>query len=118
MAFSDRQCAELRAILEGHRRDLEARLRVARSETQPVSLDLPIGRLSRMDALQQQSMAVGQQRRMEQELRQITAALQRLEREEYGCCLRCGESIAYERLIVRPVSTLCVSCQEASEPRR
>lgn len=71
-----------------------------------------VGRLSRMDALQGQAMSQETQRRREQELRHIAAALQRIEQNEFGECAQCGEMIAEGRLAVDPAATLCIVCAE------
>jgi DnaK suppressor protein len=72
------------AIMSGR----EARQR----DAQPVELDqTKVGRLSRMDALQQQAMSRATIQRAELELQRITAALNRLNSSGYGYCLRCGE---------------------------
>lgn len=115
--LQDQELRRLRELLESQRLDIEQRLAALRTETQPVGLDLPIGRLSRMDAMQQQEMAAGQQRRMEQELPQIDAARERIEQHRYGRCVRCQNDIPYERLKVRPTTTLCLECQDDLEKR-
>lgn len=71
-----------------------------------------VGRLSRMDALQGQAMSQETQRRREQELRHIAAALQRIEQDEFGECVQCGEMIAEGRLGIDPAATLCIICAE------
>ncbi len=108
----------IRDLLKTQRLDIEQRLAALRTETQPVGLDLPIGRLSRMDAMQQQEMAAGQQRRIEQELQQIVSALDRLERYRYGLCFQCHEALPYQRLAIRPTTMLCYECQVQREARR
>jgi DnaK suppressor protein len=76
------------------------------------------GRLSRADALQQQSMARATQARAAQQARRIEAALQRLERNEYGYCMECGEPLQAGRLNADPCVVLCVPCAEGrSAPR-
>ncbi|GAB3031535.1 MULTISPECIES: TraR/DksA C4-type zinc finger protein [Oleiagrimonas] len=80
-----------------------------------------VGRLSRMDALQQQQMALAEQRRRQQTLQRIEAALRRVEEGRYGECAVCGECIAEARLRMDPVIALCLDCasaQEAAGPRR
>ncbi len=72
-----------------------------------------VGRLSRMDALQQQAMAVATDRRRGLELTRIAAALRRIEAGEFGRCRECDEEIAFARLEVEPAATLCVGCAEA-----
>ena len=69
-----------------------------------------VGRLSRMDALQDQAMAQEQKRRRAQELQQIAAALQRIDSGDYGYCLECGNEIASKRLEFNPSAPLCIDC--------
>ena len=69
-----------------------------------------VGRLSRMDALQNQAMAKAQQARRDLEARRLQAALVRLEEGEYGYCEDCGEAIARGRLELDLAASKCVSC--------
>lgn len=84
----------------------------SRAETQTESeLDQQrIGRLSRMDAMQQQAMEEETGRRREQELDRITSALQRIEEDEFGYCSVCEEPIAPKRLENDPATPVCVQC--------
>lgn len=85
----------------------------SRDTTQPVELDqASIGRLSRMDAMQGQQMALETARRRQQELAAVEGALRRIELGEYGDCIVCGEEINVRRLFVAPASTRCVACAE------
>ncbi|MEL6529842.1 MAG: TraR/DksA family transcriptional regulator [Pseudomonadota bacterium] len=69
-----------------------------------------VGRLSRMDAIQQQAMAQAQERRRAQERVRIRAALIRLDEGEWGYCLTCGDKIAEARLSHDPSVATCVGC--------
>ena len=69
-----------------------------------------VGRLSRMDAIQQQAMAQAQERRRKAEGVRIRAALERLDEGEWGYCLACGEEIAQKRLRHDPSVATCVKC--------
>lgn len=69
-----------------------------------------VGRLSRMDAMQQQAMAQAQERRRAQEKLRIKAALERLDDGEWGYCATCGEEIAEKRLRYDPSVAVCVGC--------
>ena len=71
-----------------------------------------VGRLSRMDALQAQSMSLATNRRRDQKLQSIAAALTRLDRGEYGDCFVCGEPIDPRRLEFDPATTRCIDCAE------
>ena len=85
----------------------------SRNASQPVELDqASVGRLSRMDAMQGQQMAMETARRRRQELAAIEGALRRIELGEYGNCLVCGEEIDVRRLLVAPTSMRCVACAD------
>ncbi len=86
-----------------------------RDTVRPVELDQPIGRLSRMDAMQQQKLAQANRRRTEVRLRQVLAAKAALRTGSYGECKRCDEPIAFERLEARPEAPVCLSCQQELE---
>ena len=80
-------------------------------ERKPVELDqAKQGRLSRMDAMQLQEMAVEQDRRRQIKLARIDAALLRIERGEFGCCVRCGDLIEFKRLDIDPSIPSCYQC--------
>lgn len=74
-----------------------------------------VGRLSRMDAMQAQAMAKASAQRREQSLRQIEAALQRIDDEEYGLCMDCGETINPRRLQFDPTALRCIDCASKAE---
>jgi DnaK suppressor protein len=74
-----------------------------------------VGRLSRMDALQGQAMSQVAKHRRELELKKIAAALVRIENNEYGECVNCGEEIAPQRLQLDPAISLCIDCANAAE---
>lgn len=80
----------------------------------PVTLQQDsVGRLSRMDALQQQAMAQAEERRRQAERARIRSALARLDEGEWGCCVQCGEDIAEGRLRNDPSVARCVGCASA-----
>ena len=84
---------------------------VSKEGRAPVELDQQsVGRLSRMDAMRQQSMDIAREDRRQARLHVLVAALGRLDEDEYGYCLRCGEDIPVARLDVDPAVTLCVGC--------
>lgn len=81
------------------------------ADRKPVELDQQsVGRLSRMDAMQQQAMAAAQESRRRARLTAITAALKRLDEGDFGWCADCGEFIGAERLDLDPTLTRCVDC--------
>jgi DnaK suppressor protein len=105
-----------RPRLEQLRRELLDLANTADDAAATVELDQTrVGRLSRMDALQSQAMSVETRRRRAVQLKQIVAALRRLDDGDYGYCLECGEAIANKRLEIDPTATRCIVCAEMAE---
>ena len=101
---------EIRQALEARRAELQALLAATDADTAPVELDqTQQGRLSRMDALQQQAMAAETLRRRQRELQLIGAAVKRLEDGEYGYCVNCGEPVEAARLALDPATPFCLA---------
>ena len=75
-----------------------------------VELDSSIGRLSRMDALQNQQMALELKRRQENQLLRIENAFKRLAKGHYSLCGKCKKPIEEDRLEVFPDTVTCVRC--------
>lgn len=113
--LSDEQLAELKTDLLVLRAELQHQLDSTRQSSEAVDLDQPIGRLSRMDALQQQAMAKANRAGSAQRLQQVEVALQAIRQGRYGECRRCEEPVGYARLKARPESPLCLVCQELKE---
>lgn len=101
----------VRAELLRRREELLTLDETSRESRNPVTLDQQsVGRLSRMDALQGQAMALETNRRREAEIKRIDAALERLDSGDYGYCLSCDEPIAPKRLEFDPATPTCVDC--------
>jgi DnaK suppressor protein len=103
-----------RALLEARLTELRALLEGARDQVKPVELDQSsVGRLSRMDAMQVQAMALETERRRNVELVRVQSALERLDAGDYGYCLVCDEPVPVKRLEFDPAVTTCVDCAGA-----
>ena len=102
---------EARAALLKRQEELEREETANADSRDTVTLQQDsVGRLSRMDAMQQQAMAQAQERRRAQERVRIKAALERLDEGEWGYCTVCGEPIALKRLEHDPSVATCVGC--------
>lgn len=100
-----------RAKLTHLRAELEAIATQLDASTATVRLDpSSVGRLSRMDALQAQQMALEANRRRLSQLVEIDRAFARISSGEYGSCGLCGEDIDQRRLLVSPLTTRCIGC--------
>lgn len=79
---------------------------------QTVDLDQPIGRLSRMDSLANQSISINARDKARARLARLERALTRIEDEGFGHCSICGEPIVFARLLAIPEASLCIYCAE------
>ncbi len=110
------QIKQLNAQLIAQQQELTELLHNVDATTKPVTLDQQsVGRVSRIDAIQQQQMAIANQQQTSDMLKGIELALRRIDGGSYGDCLECGEAIAYARLQAQPFANLCIDCQSASE---
>lgn len=102
--------AHFRALLQARLEDLQG-LESAAQSRDSVELDQSkVGRLSRMDALQQQAMLDANRERGRRERLRIEAAFRRIEEGSYGYCAQCEEAIALGRLNFDPANPLCIAC--------
>ena len=105
------QVEELREELLRERARLERTMKSTAEGARPVEADQStMGRLSRMDALQQQSLVADLHSREQARHAQITDALERIDQGTYGICAACGNPIPYGRLLVFPEARMCASC--------
>jgi DnaK suppressor protein len=108
--------AELEAVrqrLQARDQVLAERLRQATDQTSAVEPDRAIGRLTRLDAVQQGHMNEELRRQAVAERSRIARALARIDDGTYGVCPRCEEPIADARLDAQPDAVLCVGCASA-----
>jgi DnaK suppressor protein len=101
-----------KTLLQEAKEALEADLTQLQAEAAPVSPDVSLGRLTRQEALQAQSVAKESLHQREIRLRLVQAALRRVADGSYGECLECGETIATDRLEIQPEAALCVRCAQ------
>lgn len=102
---------EFRDLIAARMAELDAEDEAGQAGQATVELDQQsVGRLSRMDALQNQAMAKATGARRKTERARLKAALARMDEGEYGYCEECGEAIAAGRLRLDPAATRCVDC--------
>ena len=102
--------AYFRKRLEELEREIHEDMDANPEDSGVVELDSSIGRLSRMDALQNQQMALELKRRQENQLLRIENAFKRLAKGQYGLCGKCKKPIEEDRLEVFPDAVTCVRC--------
>lgn len=116
--LTDDQLETLHRALRELRDRLSETLEGQDDAAKPVELDqTKMGRVSRIDAIQQQEMARSAQAAARRRLALVRQALKAIDEGEYGDCRLCEEPIAFRRLQARPESPFCVECQGKRERR-
>jgi len=113
--LSDDELQYFDELLKRRERETMEQLLVCADSSQPVSLDHAIGRLTRIDAIQQQQMALHTKRRLDLQLVRIHTALRRVSDGKFGECVKCGEHIGRRRLEIAPENPVCIQCLQKSE---
>ena len=80
--------------------------------TKPIAPDVAIGRVSRMDAINNKSIAEAGLRQAEAKLISLNRVMSQIDHDDFGLCLKCHKPIPIGRILVRPQSLLCVHCAE------
>ena len=78
--------------------------------TIPEGLDSAVGRVSRMDAINNKSITMAALRQAEEKLIKLNYVLSQIHKKGFGECARCGNTIPIGRIILMPQSVHCVRC--------
>ncbi len=81
-----------------------------KDESKPIAPENAIGRVSRMDAINNKSVQEAALRKAKEKLSKLNYVLTRAEKEDFGACVRCGKQIKLLRLMYMPESSHCIKC--------
>ena len=110
--MNDAQRTDLRRKIIKEIEGLKKTVEGLEGTLEPVKPDVAIGRLSRLDSMQNQSINEARCSQSKQRILRLEVALERLEDPDFGICEECGEVIAPKRLMLMPEVTLCIDCAE------
>lgn len=89
---------------------LEEQILDLKELTKPIEPDCAIGRISRMDAINNKSVNEAVLRQVEDKMRNIEISLEQIGDPDFGKCRQCGFDIPMGRLMVMPGSSMCINC--------
>lgn len=78
--------------------------------TQPIAPENAIGRVSRMDAINNKSVMEASLRKAQEKLKALNYLKEHIDDDDFGLCAKCRNSIPVGRLLLRPESRFCVNC--------
>ncbi len=102
--------SELRTLLESSILRTEKRIAQYKSLSAPIAPDNAIGRVSRMDAINNKGVMEAALRKSEEQLKGLKRNLSKIGTDDFGQCSKCGNRIPFERILLAPESSFCVNC--------
>jgi len=78
----------------------------------PIAPENAIGRISRMDAINNKSVVEAALREAKKKIQQLQLMQTKTDDEDFGSCISCKQTIPFGRLMIRPHSKCCVNCAE------
>lgn len=85
-----------------------------KEQSKPISPENAIGRISRMDAINNKSITEAALRQAQAKLSNLKLALDKVGTKEFGICIKCKQTIPVGRILLMPESTRCVKCASGS----
>lgn len=101
---------KIRILFESEIVKTEKKVRQYEELSQPIAPDNAIGRVSRMDAINNKSVMEAALRKAKERLEGLNRNLKKLSTSEFGVCPKCKQEIAIERILLAPQSSFCVNC--------
>lgn len=102
--------AEVKSRIESEITKTQEKIAELEEMTNPVAPDDAIGRISRMDAINNKSINDAAMRKAKDKLKGLNFALSRVDDPEFGQCAKCKGEIPLPRILLMPQSRFCVNC--------
>jgi len=78
----------------------------------PIAPENSIGRISRMDAINNKSIVEAALREAKNKMQQLKVMQNKIKDDDFGTCIKCKQHIPLGRLMIRPHSKFCVNCAQ------
>lgn len=108
--LSDKQRDLVRKTIQEQISEAENELEILKELTAAVAPDDSIGRITRMDAINNKSVNDAAYRNTRKRLKQLYNVLEKVDEASYGKCVKCGNEIALERILIMPEKRVCIDC--------
>ncbi len=102
--------AELKTRIIQLIEEIEREIDMLAEHVKPVTPENSLGRISRMDAINNKGVADASMRNKKSKLSKLRVALEHIQHKDFGICSNCGQQIQEGRLMFLPESTRCIRC--------
>lgn len=103
---------EVKAIIETEIAKTEMLVAEYKELTKPIAPENAIGRISRMDAINNKSVTEAALRKSKEKLEKLKFALTKVDDDDFGVCIKCRKPIPLGRILIMPQSRTCVNCTQ------
>ncbi len=110
MSYSENELSDIKIKILSEIDKTSEALKKLEELTKPISPENAIGRVSRMDAINNRSINEAALEKTSQKLKHLKVALSKFNDTDFGLCRRCNQQIPVGRIILMPQTNLCVSC--------
>lgn len=110
--MTEAQKSDLKEKIEKKIEEMEDEIIRLEDMTQPISPENSLGRVSRMDAINNKSVAEASLRSVRRRLDKLKDAITKIDEVGFGDCIRCKRPIPMARLMFMPESNKCVRCAD------
>lgn len=108
--MTEQERTELKVIIKRRIEETRKEIEHLKELTKPVAPDNAIGRLSRMDAINNKTINEASLRENTTKLKKLERAKERISEERFENCTKCGGEIAFGRITFMSWTTRCVGC--------
>ena len=105
-----KQLDEYLSSLESTLSHIDEEINALKQRARPISPDNSIGRLSRMEAINEKSVTEANIRALESKKRLFIQILNLPDKSGLGVCIECDEEIPFKRMMAAPESKMCIDC--------
>jgi DnaK suppressor protein len=108
--ISEKDKTELKQKIQQELVEFDDKIKKLEAVTQPISPDNALGRITRMDAINNKAVNDAQLIKTNERKAKLENALNSINNEDFGICLKCKKPIPLPRLLYLPESKVCVPC--------
>lgn len=109
--MNNEEKAQVKQYLDKEKIKLVKKITELKELTKPIEPDCAIGRVSRMDAINNKSINQAALQKANDKLNKINISLERINDKDFGCCINCGDKIPIQRLLIMP-GAQCIKCAQ------
>lgn len=114
MSYSAKELIEIESKIKYEIESTKQTIEQFKELTKPIAPENAIGRVSRMDAINNKSVNDSTLKKAEQKLKNLEIAITKINESDFGKCRRCNNQIPIGRILLLPQVTICVNCASRS----